>query len=144
MATVIEGDPKAPFSIATTPRYRRGNYSFPWIAPLYPWYIPYDAVLSKEVSSTILLRLWYDSTWDWTPVFLAIGKHSTHFIIIISNLKNSGMHSLFPSWFQDIYISHAFFDFAFPTLKNFRIRKSDPLWYHNTSTHHSISPMHDI
>ena len=33
-------DSKAPFSIATT----RGRcFSFPWIAPLYPWYIPYNA-----------------------------------------------------------------------------------------------------
>ena len=37
------GDPKAPFLIATTPRCRGGHYSFPWIAPLYPWYIPYKA-----------------------------------------------------------------------------------------------------
>ena len=28
--TVVEGDPKAPFSIATTPRCRGGCYSFPW------------------------------------------------------------------------------------------------------------------
>ena len=41
LATVVEGDQKAPFSIATTPRCRGGCYSFPWIAPLYPWYIPY-------------------------------------------------------------------------------------------------------
>ena len=34
------GDQKAPFSIATTPRYRGGCYSFPRIAPLYPWYVP--------------------------------------------------------------------------------------------------------
>ena len=45
---LIEDDQKAPFSIATTPRYKGGSYSFLWIAPLYPW------VLSKEVSSTIL------------------------------------------------------------------------------------------
>ena len=32
LATIVEGDPKAPFSIATTPR----RYSFSWIAPLYP------------------------------------------------------------------------------------------------------------
>ena len=37
------GDPKSPFSIATTPRCRGGCYSFPWIAPLYPWSIPYNA-----------------------------------------------------------------------------------------------------
>ena len=34
--TVVEGDSKAPFSIATTPRCRGGLYSFPWIAQLYP------------------------------------------------------------------------------------------------------------
>ena len=28
-ATIVEGDPKAPFSIATTPRCRGGRYSFP-------------------------------------------------------------------------------------------------------------------
>ena len=36
LATVVEGDPKAPFSIATTPRCRGRYYVFPWIAPLYP------------------------------------------------------------------------------------------------------------
>ena len=36
LATIVEGDPKAPFSIATTPKCRGGRYSFPWIAPLYP------------------------------------------------------------------------------------------------------------
>ena len=24
------------------------------------------------------LSLWYDSTWDWTPVSRTIGEHSTH------------------------------------------------------------------
>ena len=43
VATVIEVDPKTLFSIATTPRCRGGRYSFPWIAPLYPWYVPYNA-----------------------------------------------------------------------------------------------------
>ena len=53
MATVVEGDQKAPFSIATTPGCRGGRYSFPncstlpLIRTLYCW------VLSKEVSSTI-------------------------------------------------------------------------------------------
>ena len=35
LATVIEGDPKAPFSLATTPTFKRGHYYFPWIVPLY-------------------------------------------------------------------------------------------------------------
>ena len=37
MATVVEGDPKAPFSVATTPRCRGGHYSFPRITPFYPY-----------------------------------------------------------------------------------------------------------
>ena len=35
MATFVERDPKAPFSIVNTPRGRGGCYSVPWIAPLY-------------------------------------------------------------------------------------------------------------
>ena len=38
--TIVEGDQKAPFSIATTTRCRGERYFFLWIAPLYPWYIP--------------------------------------------------------------------------------------------------------
>ena len=34
--TGVKGDPKAPFSIATTPKCKGGRKSFPWIAPLYP------------------------------------------------------------------------------------------------------------
>ena len=36
LATLVEDDPKALFSIATAPRCREGCYSIPWIAPLYP------------------------------------------------------------------------------------------------------------
>ena len=43
LVTVVEGDLKAPFSIATTPRCRGGRYAFAWIAPLYSWYVPYNA-----------------------------------------------------------------------------------------------------
>ena len=34
--TVVEGDPKTPFSLATTPRCKGEHYSFPLIAPLDP------------------------------------------------------------------------------------------------------------
>ena len=40
LATVVESDQKAPFSIATTPGCRGGRYSFLLI---YPWYVPYIA-----------------------------------------------------------------------------------------------------
>ena len=43
LASVVEGNQKALFSIATTPRCRRGCYSFPCIASLYSWYISYIA-----------------------------------------------------------------------------------------------------
>ena len=36
LVTVVEGDLKAPLSIATVPRCRGGRYFFPWIAPRYP------------------------------------------------------------------------------------------------------------
>ena len=50
-----------------------GHYSFPWITPLYPWYVPYITVLSKEVSSTIFIV--FGMTWPeielWSPRPLA-------------------------------------------------------------------------
>ena len=56
LATVVEGNQMAPFSIATIPRCRGGRYSFPWIAPLLPLIRTlYHWVLSKEVSSTIFI-----------------------------------------------------------------------------------------
>ena len=42
-ATVVQGDSKAPFPIATTPMCKGGWYSFPWIALPYPWSVPYIA-----------------------------------------------------------------------------------------------------
>ena len=43
LSTVAESDSKAPISIATTLRCRWGCNSFPWMAPLYPWSLPYNA-----------------------------------------------------------------------------------------------------
>ena len=36
LANIVEGNLKAPFSMATTPRCRGWYYPFPWIAPLNP------------------------------------------------------------------------------------------------------------
>ena len=36
------GRPEGSFSIATTSRSRGRRYSFSWIAPLYPWSVPYN------------------------------------------------------------------------------------------------------
>ena len=43
LATLIEDDPKGPFSIATTPQCSGGRYSISWIAPLYLWSLLYSA-----------------------------------------------------------------------------------------------------
>ena len=36
LATIVEGNPKNPFSIVTINRCKGGCDFFPWIAPLYP------------------------------------------------------------------------------------------------------------
>ena len=60
LATIVKGDQKGSFSIATTLRCRGGCYSFPSILPLirtlYHW------VLSKEVWSTIFII--FGMTWS--------------------------------------------------------------------------------
>ena len=64
LATVVEGNPKAPFSIATTPRCRGGCYSFPrW---LYFTLDPHLIMLSVKQGGIKyhFLSLCYDSTWD--------------------------------------------------------------------------------
>ena len=48
LVTSVEGDLKAPFSIATIPRRRGGHYSIPWIAPLYHWSLSYNAECKEK------------------------------------------------------------------------------------------------
>ena len=60
--TVVECDPKASFSIATTPRCRGGFYSFPWIAPLtLDSYLIMLCVTQGGIKNNFF-RLWHDST----------------------------------------------------------------------------------
>ena len=68
--TLVDSDPKAPFSIATTPICREGLFSFPWIAPGFTL-DTYLIMLSIKQGGIKyhFLSLWYDSTWDWTPGF---------------------------------------------------------------------------
>ena len=65
LATIVEGNPKAPFSIATTPMCRGGRYSFPGL--LYFTLDPDLIMLSVKQGGIKyhFLSLWYDSTWDW-------------------------------------------------------------------------------
>ena len=76
LATIVEGNPKVPFSIATTPMCREGRYFFPGL--LYFTLDPYLIVLSAKQGGIKyhFLSLWYDSTWYCTQVSRAIGEHS--------------------------------------------------------------------
>ena len=78
ISTFFEGDSQAPFSIATTPRRRGGRYFFTWIAPLYPWSLPYNAECYARRHQVSFLCIWYNSTWDWTKVSRTVGEPSTH------------------------------------------------------------------
>ena len=60
------------FSIAIKPRCRGGCNSFPWIAPLYLWYVPNNA----ECWARRHQVPFFDSSGDWTPVSRAIGELS--------------------------------------------------------------------
>ena len=68
LATVVEGDSKAPFSLATTPRWKGGCNSFPWIAPLILDTFLIMMSVKQGGIKYHFSSLWYDSTWDWTPV----------------------------------------------------------------------------
>ena len=77
MATIVEGDPKVPFSIATTPRCRGGRYSFPWISPLYPWSLPYNAECKARRYQVPFFKI-FGMTRPGIEL-RAIGEHSNHF-----------------------------------------------------------------
>ena len=78
LATIVESDQKAPFSISTTSTCRGGRYFFLWIAPLtLDMYLILLSVKQGGIKYPFL-SLWYVATWDWTQVFRTIGEHSTH------------------------------------------------------------------
>ena len=60
--TLVEGDPKTPFSITTTPRCKGGRYFFPELLHFTP--DPYLIMMSVKQGGIKyhFLSLWYDST----------------------------------------------------------------------------------
>ena len=83
--TVVDGDPKAPLSIAISPICERRRYSFPRNAPLT--LDPYFIMLRVKLGGIeyYFLCLSYDSTWDWIPVS---GTFDEQYITVL-NWKNS-------------------------------------------------------
>ena len=75
LATVVESDLKAPFSIATKPRCREGTIPFPGLLHFtLDTYLIMLSVKQRGIKYHFLKSLWYDSTWDWTPVSQTIGE----------------------------------------------------------------------
>ena len=70
--TVVEGDLKAPFSIAIISRCIAGRYSFPLIAPLTLEPLLKIPSIKQEGIKHHFLSLWFDSAWDRTPVLRTI------------------------------------------------------------------------
>ena len=64
LATIVEGDPKAPFAIATTRGI--GKSTTPFAGLLHFTLDPYIILLSVKQGGIKyhFLSLWHDSTWD--------------------------------------------------------------------------------
>ena len=111
LATVVEGDPKAPFSIATTPRYWGRCYSLPWIAPLYPE--PCLLMLSVKQGSIKyhFLSLWYNSPRSSGPVAntllirLIVHQYIYMYTYIYCNIPRSNLQKAFTPPHKHTYIS---------------------------------------
>ena len=112
LATKAEGDPKAPFSIATTPRYWWGCNFFLWIAPLSPWYISYNnecwatryQLTSFEFLAWLDMGLNPDHPSHWWTLYL-LGQWAYIYIYIgsISSLMQISLNII------DILCLHIFF-----------------------------------
>ena len=119
MATIVECDPKALFSIATTPWCREGLFSILCNAPLYPYLI----VLSAKQGSIKhhCMSVWYGSTWDWTPFSWTIGKYSTH--------KANGYKQIVARYFCLSIVWFVFYGIS--TLVGYL--KPNPVYFYNQS-----------
>ena len=96
------GWPKVSLCDSPTPRFRGGRYSFPRIAPLYPWSVSYMLSVKQGGIMYHFWSLWYDLTWDWTQVSQAIGEHSNHYT------NHSNGIPLIPSPDPDVLLSFLF------------------------------------
>ena len=76
VASVVEGNPKAPFSIATTLRCRQEHYSILWLVQFT--LDPYPISVKQSGKKFHFFTLWYDPTWDWTPSSRTVNEHSAH------------------------------------------------------------------
>ena len=80
MATIVESDLKAIFSIASAPKYRSGPTT-PFTGLFHFTFVWYFIMMSVKQGRIKYYNfsLWYDSTWDSTTVFQTIGGHENRY-----------------------------------------------------------------
>ena len=85
LATVLEGDLKAPFRSLQHQGVGEGANPFPGL--LHFTFDPYLIMLSVKQGSIKYnyLSFWHYSTWDWTQVYRTIGEHSNHYANALLN-----------------------------------------------------------
>ena len=66
----------------STPDCGVGESATPFLGLHHFTLDPYLIILSVKQGGIKyhFLSLWYDSTWNWTPVSRATGEHSTHYL----------------------------------------------------------------
>ena len=90
-ATVVERDPKAPFSIATTPRCRKDSTPFPELLHFtLDSYLIMQSVQQGSIKYHFL-SLWYYSTWYWTQVPRPVGEHSNHYANVSGSYQKGSL-----------------------------------------------------
>ena len=90
LVTINKDDPKAPLSLATIPSCKGQCNSFPWIAPFYPWSVPYRRKLieGSVVLNTLSLVCVHLYKYIYTHVRTHTHTH-THTYIYIQNISSS-------------------------------------------------------
>ena len=102
-------DPKAPFSIATTPRCRGRCYSIPWIAPLYPWSVS----LMLSIKQGSIKYHFFESTAHQLPLgyFMLREKGIVLIFVIFCEIVTKGLFFFFFFFFFFLHtvLSNFFF-----------------------------------
>ena len=83
--TVVEGDPKAFFSIGVGEGV---TLYLGLIHFILDTYLIMLIVKQGGIKYHFFLSLWYDSTRDLTPVFRAIGEHFTNKLVMGQYIKS--------------------------------------------------------
>ena len=77
LVTIVEGDMKVLFLLAI--HWGLGEGATPFLELFHFTLYPHFIMLSVKQGGIVpFLSLWYDMTWDRTPVSLAIDEHTTH------------------------------------------------------------------